>query len=291
MEFGIVVPQTGSVTWSAVVEAAKTAEDAGFDSIWVADHVYGMPPQSGILESWTMLSGLAPLTSRVGLGAQVFCQSFRNPALMAKMATTLQLMSRGRLHFLIGAGWYEEEYRAYGWDFPPSRIRLEQLRDTVRILRGLWNAEDKPFSYEGRHYSVHNALNVPAPDPPPTLGIGGTGNRMLDLIAAEADEWNCTAVLLPEYQERKHFLEERLAHHGRDVRRTQQIVFSPGDREPPAALSAFNPHLGLVGSTEQMAQRVGELRDLGISGLFGMPAGRRAVQAMAEALPALRRVG
>lgn len=291
MEFGLVLPQAGSTAWSSVVDSAKFAEDAGFDSVWVADHVYGFPPQAGILEAWTTLSGLATVTSRVGLGAQVFCQSFRSPALMAKMASTLQLMSNGRLHFLVGAGWFEEEYRAFGWDFPPPAIRVEQLRDVVRILRGLWNADGQPFSYEGRHHSVRGALNIPPPAPPIRLGIGGTGNRMLDLVAAKADEWNCTAASLPEYEDRKHYLEERLAHHAREVRRTQQIVFCPGDREPPAALAGFNPHLGLVGSTEQMAQRVGELRDLGISGLFGIPAGRRAVEAMAEALPDLQRAG
>jgi len=289
MEIGIVLPQVQGATWDAALSTAKSAEEAGFDSLWVIDHVYGFPPRAGILEAWTMLAGLAPVTSRVGLGAQVFCQSFRNPALMAKMATTLQLMTAGRLHFLIGAGWFQEEYEAFGWEFPPAGVRFEQLRDTVRILRGMWTSGDEPFTYQGRHYSVSSVINVPPPEPPIRLGIGGSGDRVLDLVAAEADEWNCPAAKLPLYEERTRVLEERLAHHGREVRRTVQIVFSPGDREPPAALQGFHPHLGLKGSVDQMAARLGELAELGVSGVFGMPAGRGAMDAIAEALPALRK--
>jgi alkanesulfonate monooxygenase SsuD/methylene tetrahydromethanopterin reductase-like flavin-dependent oxidoreductase (luciferase family) len=289
MEFGIVLPQVQGATWDNALSTAKYAEEAGFDSLWVIDHVYGFPPQAGILEAWTMLAGLAPVTSRVGLGAQVFCQSFRSPALMAKMATTLQLMTAGRLHFLIGAGWFQDEYEAFGWEFPPPGVRVGQLRDTVKILKGMWNSGSEPFTYEGRHYSVSSVLNIPAPEPPIRLGIGGSGDRVLDLVAAEADEWNCSASNLPVYEERKRVLEDRLAHYGRDVRRTLQLVFSPGDRQAPAALQMFNPHLGLTGSIDQMVARVSELEALGVSGVFGMPAGRRAIDAMAEALPALRK--
>jgi alkanesulfonate monooxygenase SsuD/methylene tetrahydromethanopterin reductase-like flavin-dependent oxidoreductase (luciferase family) len=288
MEFGIVLPQAQGATWESALTAASFAEEAGFDSVWVVDHVYGFPPEGGILEGWTMLAGLAVATSRVGLGAQVFCQSFRNPALLAKMATTLQLMSGGRLHFLVGAGWHQQEYEAFGWQFPSGAIRFAQLRDTVRICRGLWEAGGEAFTYKGSCYSVNSALNVPPPEPPLSIGVGGIGDRMLDLIAAEADEWNCPAAALPDYEGRKRFLEDRLSHYGRDVRRTLQIVFSPGDEEPPPALVFFNPHLGLIGSTDRMVARVCELIDLGVSGLFGIVKGQSSLEAMAEALPQLR---
>ena len=266
MEFGIVLPQVQGATWDNALSTAKYAEEAGFDSLWVIDHVYGFPPQAGILEAWTMLAGLAPVTSRVGLGAQVFCQSFRSPALMAKMATTLQLMTAGRLHFLIGAGWFQDEYEAFGWEFPPPGVRVGQLRDTVKILKGMWNSGSEPFTYEGRHYSVSSVLNIPAPEPPvfPSVAISAPTVSMLVMVSPTA-------------------------HYGRDVRRTLQLVFSPGDRQAPAALQMFNPHLGLTGSIDQMVARVSELEALGVSGVFGMPAGRRAIDAMAEALPALRK--
>src|SRR2546423_6178687 len=189
MEFGVVLPQTRGATWDQVKDFAIAAEDAGFDSLWVVDHVYGFPPDSGILEAWTMLSALATLTTKVGLGAQVFCQSFRNPALMAKMATTLDLISGGRLHFLLGAGWFEAEYTGFGYDFPPPGVRFEETRDYVEILRGMWDAGTAPFTYGGKHYSVKDVINVPPPGRRIPLGIGGGGDRMLDLTARAADEW------------------------------------------------------------------------------------------------------
>lgn len=291
MEIGVVLPQTHGASWERALGVAQQAEAAGFDSVWVIDHVYGFPPETGILEGWTMLGGLAAATERVGIGAQVLCQSFRNPALLAKMATTLQLMSGGRLRFLVGAGWYQQEYEAFGWPFPSPGERFEQLRDTVRICRGMWGSGDEPFSYDGAHYSVHAVRNVPAPEPVPSLGVGGTGNRVLGLIAEEADEWNCPASKLGSYDERRAVLDAALERHGRQVRRTVQIVFAPGAGDAPAALGAFQPELGLRGSTDQMVQRVGELAEAGVSGLFGMVAGRGAFEAMAEALPELHAAG
>ena len=288
MEFGLVLPQLAGASWDRVARTAASAEDAGFDSLWVIDHVLGFPPEGGILEAWTLLSALAATTSRVGLGAQVFCQSFRNPALMAKMATTFQDISGGRLRFLIGAGWYEEEYRAFGYPFPRAGARFGELRDTVRILRGMWESHGEPFTYSGDHYSVEAVRNVPPPPAPIPIGIGGTGRRVLDLTAAEADEWNCPASSLPSYGDLWAALEDRLAHHGRQVRRTVQIVFAPGAAEPPPGLAFFNPHLGLRGSTAEMADRVGQLAAQGITGLYGMVADRAAMEVMAEALPELR---
>ena len=287
-EFGVVLPQTRGATWEQTLEFAQAAEAAGFDSLWLIDHVYGFPPDSGILEAWTLLSALAPVTETVGLGAQVFCQSFRNPALMAKMTTTLDLVSGGRMHFLIGAGWFQAEYEGFGYDFPPPGVRFAELRDTVRICRGMWDSNGSPFTYEGKHYRVKDVVNLPAPTRRIPLGIGAGGDRMLDLIAREADEWNCPAALLGTYDERVRFLEERLAKYERDVRRTLQIVFAPGEGDPPAGLAMFNPQLGVVGSEDRMTQRVGELKEKGVSGLFGIVPGRRGMDAMAEALPALR---
>jgi alkanesulfonate monooxygenase SsuD/methylene tetrahydromethanopterin reductase-like flavin-dependent oxidoreductase (luciferase family) len=290
MEFGIVLPQTAEPTWDRLARRAALAEESGFDSLWVVDHVFGFPPEGGILEAWTVLSALAAITSRVGLGAQVFCQSFRNPALMAKMGTTLQDISGGRLHFLIGTGWYLQEYEAFGYRFPPAGERFGELRDTLRILRGMWESGGEPFSYEGKHYSVHEALNRPAPVQPISIGVGASGPRMLDLTAAEADEWNCPAASLPDYASLKRIMDERSDFHGRQIRRTLQIVFAPGEDEAPPGLLFFNPHLGLRGSTEQMIDRVGELAEAGVTGLFGMAGSRAAVESIAEVLPELRKV-
>src|SRR5688500_1226730 len=117
MRIGVVLPHVGG-DWDQVLEAAQHAEEAGADSVWVVDNVLGFPPERGILEAWTVMSALAAATERVEIGAQVHCQSFRNPALFAKMAATLDRISNGRLRLLMGAGWYESEYTQFGYEFP-----------------------------------------------------------------------------------------------------------------------------------------------------------------------------
>lgn len=288
MEFGLFLPQVGRVTWDQAVRAARNAESAGFDSLWLVDHALSTPPSQGILEPWTMLSALAPVTERVGLGVQVLCQSFRNPAMMAKMATTFQNISGGRLRFMIGAGYVEAEYQAFGYDFPSPGGRFEQLRDTVRICRGMWESGTEPFSYVGKRYFVDAVVNAPPPVSPILLGVGGTGDRVLNLTAAEADEWNNPASALSTFGERKRFLDSRLEVHGRQIRCTQQVVFAPGTAEVPTGLQRLHPDLGLRGSLQQMVDRVCQFASDGVSGLFGLPTDRRAVDAIAEALPELR---
>jgi hypothetical protein len=189
-EFGVILPQFAT-TWEDLERFARRAEDAGFDSVWAVDHLIGFPrPEDGILEAWTVMSALAAATSRISIGAQVLCQSFRSPALLAKMATTLDLISGDRLRFLVGAGWLEAEYRAFGYPFPPAGDRVAQLEDTVRICRGMFDAGTEAFSYQGRAHSVSDVTNVPAPNRRIPIGIGAVGDRMLDLVARFGDEWN-----------------------------------------------------------------------------------------------------
>jgi alkanesulfonate monooxygenase SsuD/methylene tetrahydromethanopterin reductase-like flavin-dependent oxidoreductase (luciferase family) len=287
MEFGVVLPQL-SATWDQTLASARKAEAAGFDSVWVVDHVYGIPPQTGILEAWTVMSALAAATERVGIGAQVLCQSFRNPALLAKMSTTFDLVSGGRLRFLIGAGWYDAEYTAFGYEFPPPGVRVDELEDTVRICKGMWAAGSEPFTYQGKHYRVQDVLNLPPQPRPIPVGIGGQGDRVLDLVAREADEWNCPGAVFHQWAERNAVLEERLVKHGRTVRRSVQSVLRPGDGDFPGRLQFFNPALGIHGSPDQMAQRVCELRDMGIDGFYAIVAGEKGLDGAAEALPGLR---
>jgi alkanesulfonate monooxygenase SsuD/methylene tetrahydromethanopterin reductase-like flavin-dependent oxidoreductase (luciferase family) len=287
MEFGVVLPQLGA-TWDQTLDAARKAEAGGFDSVWVVDHTYGIPPQTGILEAWTVMAALAAATTRVGIGAQVLCQSFRNPALLAKMSTTFDLVSGGRLRFLIGAGWYDAEYRAFGYDFPPPGVRVGQLEDTVHICKGMWAAGKEPFTYHGRHYRVDEVLNLPPQPRPIPIGIGGQGDRVLDLTAREADEWNCPGAVFNMFAERNALLEERLAKYGRTVRRSVQSVLRPGDGDFPGRLQFFNPQLGIHGSPDRMAQRACELRDMGIDGFYAIVAGEKGLEGAVEALPGIR---
>lgn len=287
LEFGVVLPHWGA-TWKETERFARMAEERGFDSVWVIDHLHGFPPRVGVFEAWTLLSALSAVTTRVGIGAQVICQSFRSPALLAKMATSLDLVSGGRLRFLVGAGWHEPEYRAFGYEFPSAARRVEELEDTVQICRAMFDADGDAVTYEGRHHRVDNVVNVPAPERRIPIGVGAVGDRMLDLVARLADEWNFPAPALDGYAARRAVLEERLDAHGRRVRRSTQIVFAPGGGDPPPELRFFKPELGIRGSQSEMVQRTAELVALGIEGFYGYIADEAALDTVAEALPELR---
>jgi alkanesulfonate monooxygenase SsuD/methylene tetrahydromethanopterin reductase-like flavin-dependent oxidoreductase (luciferase family) len=270
MHVGVVLRQSRT-DWAGVLDSARHAEEAGADSVWVVDHLLSMPAQNGILEAWTLLSALAASTQRVELGAQVFCQSFRNPALFAKMAATLDRVSGGRLRMLIGAGWFEDEYKAFGYEFPAAGVLVEQLRDTLRILKGLLSGSEEPFTYEGTHYSVSNALNVPPPPRPIPIEIGGGRDRVLRTIAREADGWNSPAIALGMVDDRLALLRAACERNGRSIdelRLTCQITCTVGDDEaeqrPEVAM--FMPQNGLRGSVEEAIERVNDLASKGIEG-------------------------
>lgn len=286
-EFGIVLPHWGA-SWPETERFARLVEERGFDSVWVIDHLLGFPPELGVFEAWTTMSALATVTSGVGIGAQVLCQSFRAPALLAKMATTLDHVSRGRLRFLLGAGWFEPEYRAFGYEFPSPGHRVEELEDTVAVCRAMFDAGGEPVTYEGRRHHVRGVVNVPPPERRIPIGIGGVGDRMLDLVARAADEWNVPATVLASYPRLRSALDDKLALTGRTVRRSAQVVFSPGRSEPSPHLRFFRPELGICGSPAEMAQRTGELSAMGIEAFYGYVADERALDALASSLPELR---
>jgi alkanesulfonate monooxygenase SsuD/methylene tetrahydromethanopterin reductase-like flavin-dependent oxidoreductase (luciferase family) len=267
----VVLPQIRA-EWDDVVQSARHAEEIGLDSVWVVDHLQSIAPDMGILEAWTVLSALATTTERVELGAQVFCQSFRTPALFAKMAATLDRVSAGRLRMLVGAGWYEDEYLKFGYDFPRPGVLVEQLRETVRILKGMLSGKDEPFSYEGAHYRVNDVRNIPQPVRAPLpIEIGGGRDRVLRTVAREADGWNCPAVALGVIDDRLAFLRAECDRAGRsfdELRITCQITCTVGDEEAEARpeVAMFGPQTGLRGSVEQAADRLGELVGKGVSG-------------------------
>jgi F420-dependent oxidoreductase-like protein len=178
-----------------VADIAVTAEQAGFDSIWVMDHFYQIPNvgqrTEPMLESYTLLGGIAARTSRATLGTMVTGVTYRNPALLAKIVTTLDIVSSGRAILGIGAAWNEDEHRGYGFDFPPPRERLDRLEEALQICRAMFTQEESTF--HGRSYRTNGALNFPRPVRPggiPIL-IGGSGEqRTLRLVAEYADASN-----------------------------------------------------------------------------------------------------
>jgi alkanesulfonate monooxygenase SsuD/methylene tetrahydromethanopterin reductase-like flavin-dependent oxidoreductase (luciferase family) len=290
MHVGVVLPQVAA-DWDKVIEAAEHAESVGADSVWVIDHVLGFPPPKGILEAWTVMSALAASTSRVEIGAQVLCQSFRSPALLAKMAATLDRISNGRLRMLVGAGWFEQEYRQYGWDFPAPGVRIGELRDAVRILKGLL-APHEAFTYEGKHYSVRDAVNLPLPvQQPLPIEIGGAGERLIRTVAWLGDGWNSPGAALAMLDNRLELLRVECENRGRsmdELRLSCQIVCAVGDDDAAQhpGMAMFNPQLGFLGSVDQAAGRARELMDKGLTDFNVIvgpgPRGRACLERMME---------
>lgn len=180
-----------------VVSIAEQAEASGFDTVMVMDHFYQLPalgaPDQPMLEAYTLLGALAARTRRVRLATLVTGNSYRNPAFLAKIVTTLDVISGGRAVLGIGAGWFEPEHTGYGFAFPSLRERLDRLEETLEIVRAMFRGE-RP-SFEGRYYRTSEALNVPLPLRPggPPILIGGGGEkRTLRLVAKYGDESNLT---------------------------------------------------------------------------------------------------
>jgi probable F420-dependent oxidoreductase len=290
-------PDGAPVSWEGLVNAARRAESLGFDSAWISDHFflslarYGGPDEPyGSPEALTALAGLAAVTDRIRLGTLVLCAGFRHPAILAKSAVTIDLLSEGRLDLGLGAGWYDDEYRAFGYRV--GRSRFEVLEETVEVLSLLFG-EKEPVTWEGRHYSLDEAYCRPRPAqrPGPPLWVGGKGGpRLARLVARRADGWNTVWTWTPEdYADRVRVLEEACERHDRDpatVRRSVGLYALVGEDERDLdarwrALQRWTPGgaldgsaLGswgrdkLVGTPDRVVERLAAFAALGVEELI-----------------------
>jgi probable F420-dependent oxidoreductase len=227
-------PDGSPVTWERVAGVARRAEALGFDSVWISDHFFlsltrygGSDQRYGSVEPLAALAGLAAITDRVRLGTLVLGAGFRHPAILAKAVVTVDLLSSGRLDLGLGAGWYEEEYRAFGYDFGTPGRRFEILEETVEVLWLLFG-EKEPVTWEGAHFRLEEAFCRPRPvqEPRPPLWIGGKGGRRLArLIARRGDGWNTVWSWTPEaYAERARVLDDACVAEGRDPAAVRRSV-------------------------------------------------------------------
>ncbi|MEY3397021.1 MAG: hypothetical protein RLZZ534_983 [Actinomycetota bacterium] len=140
--------------WQKTVEVAQLAEKLGYDSIWVYDHFHNVPrpAHETVFECWTVIAAISQLTKKIRLGQMVGCNLYREPSLLAKITSTIDVISGGRLDWGIGAGWYENECRGYGFDFPEPKVRIAMLRECVEIVRSMWTNEET--TYDGKHYKM-----------------------------------------------------------------------------------------------------------------------------------------
>jgi len=290
--FGVFVPQgwkmelTGfdgaSAKWAKAVEIAQLAERLGFDSLWIYDHFHNVPRPAGeaVFECWTSLAAISQLTSSIRLGQMVGCNGYRNPGLLAKITSNIDVISGGRLEWGIGAGWYENEYRAYGYEFPSPKDRIGMLDETVQIVRSMWSQQETTFA--GKYYDLKRAQCDPKPlqNPHPPIWIGGGGEQLtLRVVARSADCSNWGGP--PEmWAHKRDVLRQHCTAVGRDPA-TIRMTWSPElfMRATEAEVEAAASHVArgrdiaewragnLVGTPEQVAEKLRSYVELGCKGL------------------------
>jgi alkanesulfonate monooxygenase SsuD/methylene tetrahydromethanopterin reductase-like flavin-dependent oxidoreductase (luciferase family) len=201
LHFGVTLPQIKR-SWSEARAAAVEFDELGYDSVWVCDHVYGVPlPTLPIFEAWTELAAVAAVTERVQLGTLVTPPFFRNPGVLAKQIATVDHVAGGRVIVGLGAGWFQPEFEGYGLPFPALGERMAALDELAQILPRLFS--DERTTFEGRHFQLRDAICEPKPPRRPPLLIGGGGERVLMGIAARhADIWNNLAVFQPQLEQK-----------------------------------------------------------------------------------------
>lgn len=181
-----------TLDWETTKAGVETAAELGFDAAWAPDHLM-LGRDNAEYECWTLLSALAGSTDDINLGSLVLCNDYRNPALVAKMAATLDVVSGGRLELGLGAGWHEPEYEAYGWEHRDGFDRLMRLDESIRLMKRMWDAGSDGASFDGDHYRIEDAHCSPPPvqEPHPPILVGGQGEEVtLKLVAKHADVWN-----------------------------------------------------------------------------------------------------
>ena len=293
MRLGAIVPMSVSdgpgrmPDWSDVLGFASHVADAGLDSVWVCDHLLSHPGDGsveGVLEAWTLLAALAATTERIELGQLVTCISFRNPAILAKMAATVDEISGGRLILGLGAGWDDDEYRAFGI---PTDHRVDRLEEALGIVGPLLRGER--VSAAGRYHMVRDAVLLPAPARRIPILIAAEGPRMLRLTAHHADAWNTAWYGEPDEQLRSQLaaLDGALAAEGREpgeMRRTVGVSVLDPDQETPG-LVVEEDEDPFTGTVDELAAAFVAYEGLGVDDLILLllPMTERALERVAEA--------
>jgi F420-dependent oxidoreductase-like protein len=289
--FGVFVPQGwkmelvsvdgAAAKWQTAVDIAKRAEQLGYDSLWVYDHFHNVPRPAGeaVFECWTTIAAISQLTSKIRLGQMVGCNSYRNPGVLAKITSTIDVISGGRLDWGIGAGWYENEYRSYGFDFPKPKDRIGMLDETVQIVRSMWTEAETTFA--GEYYDIKRAQCDPKPlqQPTPPIWIGGGGEQLtLRVVAKYADCSNFGGI--PDmWAHKRDVLRNHCESVGRDpeqirmtwspeifIRATEAEIEEAGTRAIWGQSADDWRENNLVGTPQQVAEKMHTYVGLGCRG-------------------------
>jgi len=284
LDFGLQIEPQYGFSYEMIRKLAESSESLGFESIWVSDHFFMTDDSIGTpcLDCWTTLAAIARDTKTLRLGPMVTAQSYRNPALLAKIVTSLDNISNGRLYFGIGAGWKEVEYNAYGFPYPRPAVRIRQLDEAIQIARKMWT-ENKP-SFAGRYYKIREALCFPKPVQKPHIPIwvGGIGKLTLKVAAKHAQACNFPWRTPDQFEQRFEVLKEHCSSLGRDydsIRKSAalMITLARTKRELDRKLEDHakrkdTPYMrylsrqppNLVGTTDVVAERLREYLPLGV---------------------------
>ncbi|HEY6959888.1 MAG TPA: TIGR03560 family F420-dependent LLM class oxidoreductase [Candidatus Limnocylindria bacterium] len=229
MDLGVQIEPQFGFSYEQIRDIARASHAAGFTRLWVSDHLLLNKDAvaTDCLEAWTVLAGLARDTEGIRIGPMVSCQSYRNPAVLAKIAASVDRMSGGRLEFGVGAGWKQVEYEQYGYEYPEDGVRVTQLVETLEICTRLWREERA--TYTGKHYRVENAVASPKPAQTPLpVWIGGSKPRVMR-IAAKYAQWFNMTILPGTLEDRARQLNDGLrdacASVGRDPKTLRRSMF------------------------------------------------------------------
>ena len=282
IEVALMLEGQNGLNWPRWQRIARAVEDLGFVGLYRSDHfVNGDPPDLDSLELWVSLAWLAGNTSRIEFAPLVSPVSFRHPTQTVRMAAAVDDLSGGRLSLGLGAGWNEREHEMFGWDLLPVPERFARFEEGLEVITRLLNG-DRPVSFEGRYYRLHDAILLPRPQRtggPPVL-IGGNGaQRTLPLAAHYADEWNGTSLTPERFANLSHRLDELLAAEGRqpqDVRRSmmtftlfgrddadmrRKMADNPWVRGDPAELRQQGK---IAGTPDEIVEQLGRLSEAGV---------------------------
>jgi F420-dependent oxidoreductase-like protein len=285
--------------WSATVRIGELADELGFDSIWVYDHFHNVPVPANetMFEAWTTLAALSQRTKNVRLGQMVTCAGYRMPGLLAKITSSLDVISGGRLDWGIGAGWYDQEYKAYGYAYPSNADRIRILKETVEIVKAMWSEPE--VTYTGRHFTLTAAQCDPKPlqQPHPPVWIGGGGEQLtLRVVARHATHSNFGGKP-HEWEHKAAVLRGHCEEIGRDYEEITK-TWSPElfIRETEAEIGQESRSFwgepfeswkegNLVGTPEQVCEKLAAYQRLGCGGIVPWVAdlpGEESLRLLAE---------
>ena len=294
MKIGAFVPQgwrmdlngiDKNVQWQTILDAANKIEALNYESIWVYDHFHTVPKptQDPTFECWTLMSALSQTTEKVRLGQMCTCNSYRNPSYLTKVASNIDVMSNGRLEYAIGAGWYDHEYKAYGYEYPSDGERLKMLEESLIIYK-LMTTEEEP-KFEGKYYSIDGAINQPKPiqKPYPPLWVCGGGEKVTLKLLAKYGDYGNWDVDVEGFIHKSNILKQHCENEGRDyseIGRTlhTNVLIANNEEDLKTKISKLATYTNipedyyykrpLIGTKNKVFDTIGQFKDAGCTYLI-----------------------